>query len=109
MESNQRFPNPDRITVGLASDVAVQVRCTKQRDKLDVGVIQWNYAVNGSDVGTGLKAFGTSQENGVLRVYPVNVLTGQGGMFQCSDGNTTLNVTFDVGKSAPSKCSYREP
>ena len=65
---------------------------------LSEGDIQWSFAGNGSSVEAGLKPFGTSQENGVLRVYPANVLTGNGSMFLCSDGNTTLNVTFDLRK-----------
>ena len=52
---------------------------------------------NGSAVDVGLRPFGSSQEDGVLRIYPANLLTG-GAMFQCSDGTTTLNVTFDLRK-----------
>ena len=95
-ESNQPFSDPGRITVGLASDLVVQVKC--QNASMDNSAIQWTYAVNGSVVDMGLRPFGTSQANGVLRIYPVNVLTGNGTMFQCSDESSTLNVTFDLGK-----------
>ena len=40
-----------------------------------------------------------SQENGVLRVFPASLLTGDGAMFQCSDGDEVQNVTFDLRKS----------
>ena len=97
--NSQPFSNPDRITVGFASDLIVQVLCTSQNVSMSGSNIQWSYAVNDSEVDNELRAFGTSQENGVLRVYPANQLTGEGAMFQCSDGNTVLNVTFDLRKS----------
>ena len=101
-DNNQPFLNPNNITVGSSSDLVVQVRCISQdapsEEEEAGGGIVWSYRVNGSEVDVGLRAFGTSQENGVLRVYPVNVLTGEGAMFQCTDGNTTLNVTFDLCK-----------
>ena len=102
--NNQPFLNPASITVGLSSDLVVQVRCINISP--GGGTIQWSYAVNGSEVNTGLTAFGTSQENGVLRVYPANVLTGEGAMFQCRDTNTSLilSVTFNVSKSATILC-----
>ena len=94
-ETNQPFANPDRITVGNASDLVVKVRCISQ-GVLSTGLV-WSYVANGSAVDVGLRPFGSSQEDGVLRIYPANLLTG-GAMFQCSDGTTTLNVTFDLRK-----------
>ena len=95
-ETNQPFANPDNITVGSASDLVVKVRCISQGVS-STGLV-WNYVVNGSAVDVGLRPFGSSQEDGVLRIYPANLLTG-GAMFQCSDGTTTLSVTFDLRKS----------
>ena len=96
MENNQPFSNPGRITVGVASDLIVQVKC--QHVSMESGAIQWSFAGNGSAVDTGLRPFGTSQTNGVLRIYPANVLTGESNMFQCSDGSTIVNVMFDLRK-----------
>ena len=95
-ENNQPFTNPDNITVGYASDLVVHVRCISQ-EVSSTGLV-WNYVVNGSAVDVGLRPFGSSQEDGVLRIYPANLLTG-GAMFQCSDATTTLNVTFDLRES----------
>ena len=92
------FSNPDRITVGFSSDLIVQVQCSYQNASSATGNIQWTYAVNGSEVSDGLRAFGTSQEEGVLRVYPASLLSGDGALFQCSDGSTVLNVTFELRK-----------
>ena len=106
-EANPRpFSNPDRITVGFASDLIVQVQCTSQNSSSNDN-IQWSYFVNDSLVDTGLRAFGTSQEDGMLRVYPASLLTGNGSMFQCSDGELTLNVTFDLRKSVKHACKHQ--
>ena len=49
-------------------------------------------------VNQGLSAFGISQENGVLRVYPVTLLSEGVNTFTCTDGTETLTVQFDRRK-----------
>ena len=102
-ENPQPFSNPDRITVGFASDLIVQVQCN-YRNTSSSSNIQWFYLANNSQVDTGLRAFGTSQENGMLRIYPASLLTGSGAIFQCSDGDLVLNVTFNLRKSVSRSC-----
>ena len=48
---------------------------------------------------TGLKAFGVTQENGLLRIFPVSSLNTDN-RFQCVDDDTGsfLNVAFVLGK-----------
>ena len=80
--------NPNGIVVGQTSDVIVEVRCVS-------GVMSsWLYA-NGSIVDSGQTVFGVSQENGILRLFPVSLLNDTS-MFQCS-GSTQINVQFQLG------------
>ena len=48
----------------------------------------------------GLKAFGVTQENGLLRIFPVSSFRNTDNMFQCVDDDTGsfLNVAFVLGK-----------
>lgn len=97
------FDFPGRITVGNAFDVAVEVVCTST-DILDGPASRgsWFFAENDTAVdGGGLLAFGTSQnDEGVLRIYPANILSQSGTRFQCRDeeNNQTLNVTLELRK-----------
>ncbi len=60
--------------------------------------ISWSNE-DGSTVSQGLNPFGISQENGVLRVYPVTLLSEGTNTFSCSDGGLeTLTVQFDRRK-----------
>ena len=84
--------NPERITVGSSSDLAVEVQCYSSNNSH----IIWSYGDNDTVVLEGLRAFGTSQGDGWLRIYPSNVLSLNGTMFKCTDAETgeTLEVTF---------------
>jgi hypothetical protein len=96
------FDSPDRITVGNALDLAVEVRCSCSIDPLSD--VNWTFGENGTAVPRGLNAFGTSQDHGgVLRVYPANTLSSSGSRFQCwgcGNENQTLNVTFELRKAS---------
>ena len=95
VETGQPFPMPGNITVGLASDLAVQVQCTPESG---TGIVTWEYR-NGTEVPSGLQPFGISQgEEGILRVYPANQLMIES-RFICSAGTNgpTLNVSFTLG------------
>ena len=95
------FDSPDRITVGNALDLVVEVRCSCSNDPLSG--VNWTFGENGTAVSRGLKAFGTSQDDrGVLRVYPANTLSTSGTRFQCwgcGNENQTLNVTLELRKA----------
>ena len=143
--TNVTFDNPNNISVGLASDLVLEVECfagtgtqdgtddmsgsgttgesgtTSGSGALTVDENQtmngtdtmtmngtetvnqtftWAYR-NGNEIPSGLQAFGVSQGGGVLRVFPVQLLS-DGSEFVCrsdQDNNSTLNVTFDLGKS----------
>ena len=63
--------------------------------------MNWTFGENDTVVPTGLKAFGTSQDDsGTLRVYPANILSPSGTRFQCREiGNgQILNVTLELRK-----------
>ena len=92
-ETNQVL-NASNIVVGTASDLALQVRCQSPSDS---STITWMNGT-GSGVSQGLSAFGVSQENGVLRVYPVTMLSEGVNTFYCTDGTNTLTVQFDRRK-----------
>ena len=95
------FDNPDRITVGNALDVVVAVRCISSSSTLSGSGVNWTFGENDTAVPTGLKAFGTSQDDsGTLRVYPANILSPSGTRFQCREiGNgQILNVTLELRK-----------
>lgn len=94
------FDRPDRITVGNALDLAVEVRCISSNDPLSG--VNWTFGENGTAVPRGLRAFGTSQDDiGVLRVYPASILSPSGTRFQCWDNGSdqTLNVTLELRKA----------
>lgn len=94
------FDRPDRITVGNALDLTVEVKCSSSNDPLSG--VNWTFGENGTAVPRALKAFGTSQDDsGVLRVYPANILSPSGTRFQCWDdgNNQTLNVTLELRKA----------
>ncbi len=92
VDTNQPL-NPSRIVVGTASDLALQVRCTTT----STSSISWTNE-DGSTVSQGLNPFGISQEDGILRVYPVTLLSEGPNIFSCSDGLETLAVQFDRRK-----------
>ena len=92
-ETNQVL-NASNIVVGTASDLALQVRCQSFSDS---STITWMNGT-GSVMSQGLSAFGVSQENGVLRVYPVTMLSEGVDTFYCTDGTNTLTVQFDIRK-----------
>ena len=97
-EDPVRRLDPDRVTVGYASDVVVEVRCTSSNESASVN---WMFADNNTAVPSGLKPFNTSQEDGgLLRIYPVSILSTDGSKFQCRDdeNDRTLNVTFELSK-----------
>ena len=91
VDTNQPL-NPSRIVVGMASDLALQVRCTTT----STNPISWTK--DGSTVSEGLNPFGISQEDGVLRVYPVTLLSEGDTTFSCSDDSDSLDVLFDRRK-----------
>ena len=118
--------DPNNISVGLASDLVLEVECISRTGIQDgSGWIQdgsgsgsgsgsgieitneskimngteWRYR-NGNEIPSGLQAFGVSQGGGILRVYPVQLLSNAS-EFVCrsgQDNTATLNVTFDLGK-----------
>lgn len=93
VDTNQPL-NASRIVVGTASDLALQVRCMST----STSAISWSNE-DGSTVSQGLNPFGISQENGVLRVYPVTLLSEGTNTFSCSDGGLEiLTVQFDRRK-----------
>ena len=96
-ETNQVL-NASNIVVGTASDLALQVCCQSLRDGgPHMYSVTWRDG-GGSVVSQGLSAFGVSQENGVLRVYPVTMLSEGVNTFNCTDGTNTLTVQFDRRK-----------
>ena len=97
--------NPERVTVGKSSDLIVEVQCYNSISSATTGELEtknaqviWSYGDNINDtvVLEGLRAHGTSQGDGWLRIYPSNVLSPNGTMFKCTDTETgeTLEVTF---------------
>ena len=92
MDTNKSL-NASRIAVGTASDLALQVRCTTN----STNATSWTNE-DGSTVSQGLNPFGISQEDGILRVYPVNLLSEGPNIFSCSDELETLAVQFDRRK-----------
>ena len=91
------FPNPGNITVGLTSDLIIEVQCAAENG---VGTEVFAWSQNGITVPSGLQAFGVSQGgNGTLRVNPAQELLQSGGnQFACSDNSgSTLDVVFTQG------------
>jgi len=94
-ESRSPFPNPSDIVVGRASDVIVTVRCVAT----PVSTVMWRYTGNNSLVPMGLQPFGVSQEDGVLRIYPADLL-GQVNQYTCSGEETApLPVQFRLASN----------
>ena len=97
MDAQRRLLNPDRVTVGNASDLAAEVRCSENASG---NAVIWLYQ-NGTAVSSGLRAFGTTQGDGVLRIYPATLLSGgTGTRFLCVDveTNDSLRVTLVLRK-----------
>ena len=97
-EEPVRKLDPERITVGYASDVVVEVRCISSNESASVN---WMFADNNTAVPSGLKPFNTSQGGGgLLRIYPASILSTNGTKFLCRDAENdqTLNVTFELSK-----------
>ena len=106
VDAQRRLLNPDRVTVGNASDLAAEVRCSSWNHSVlaenatSGNAVSWLYE-NGTAVLSGLRAFGTTQGDGVLRIYPATVLSGGSGTrFWCLDAenNDTLSVTLVLRK-----------
>ena len=101
-DPDRTFANPARIKVGNALDVAVELRCSSVGNQSST--VNWAFAENDTAVPgySGLGPFGTSQrEGGLLRIYPVNVLSQTGTGFQCRDvdnDHEALNVTLELRK-----------
>ncbi len=85
--------NSSRITVGSASDLALQVRCISSSNNT---FTSWSHG-NGTVINEGLSPFGVSQEAGILRVYPVTHLNTGSNNFTCSDESEMLPVNIVVG------------
>ena len=102
VDAQRRVLNPDRVTVGNASDLAAEVRCSSNHSLAEnASNVSWLYE-NGTAVSSGLRAFGTTQGDGVLRIYPATVLSGGNGTrFWCLDAenNDRLSVTLVLRKS----------
>ena len=100
VDAQRRVLNPDRVTVGNASDLAVEVRCSSNDGNVN-NSMSWLYE-NGTAISSGLQAFGTTQGDGILRIYPATMLSGGNGTrFWCLDAknNETLRVTLVLRKS----------
>ena len=103
-EDPERRLDPDRITVGNASNVVVEVRCISSKS----ASVNWIFADNNTAVPSGLKPFNTSQgDGGLLRIFPVSILSPGGTKFQCRDAENdqTLKVTFELRKSPMEGCT----
>ena len=97
MDAQRRLLNPDRVTVGNASDLAAEVRCSEIASG---NAVTWLYQ-NRTAVSSGLRAFGTTQGDGVLRIYPATLLSGGSGTrFWCMDieANDVLSVILVLRK-----------
>ncbi len=85
--------NPDRITVGNATDVIIEVDCQAGGG----GDTTWSFS-NGTEVTSGLVAFGVTQGDGRLRIYPITHLEElEDGNITCSGGSESLQVHFELG------------
>lgn len=107
VDAQRRLLDPARVTVGNASDLAAEVRCSSNYSLAAKGAsnatVIWLYE-NGTAVSSGLRAFGTTQgDDGILRIYPATVLSGGNGTrFWCLDAesNDKLSVTLVLRKSS---------
>ena len=100
VDSQHRLLNPDNVTVGKASDLAVEVQCSSSKYRKLSNNVSWLYE-NGTAVSNGLRAFGTTQGDGMLRIYPATVLSGGNGTkFWCFDAknNESLRITLVLRK-----------
>ena len=99
-DSQHRLLNPDKVTVGNASDLAVEVQCSSSKYRKLNNKVSWLYDDRRA-VSNGLRAFGTTQGDGILRIYPATVLSGGSGTkFWCFDtkNNESLRVTLVLRK-----------
>ena len=95
--SDRVFADPSNVVVGVATDLVLQVECLSNNET-GTELLTWRYR-DGTEVPSGLQAFGVSQGGGgVLRVYPVELLR-EGSEFTCSSDVSTLNVTFSLGNA----------
>ena len=88
--------------MGNASDLAAEVRCSSNYPMVEnaASTVSWLYE-NGTAVSSGLRAFGTTQGDGILRIYPATMLSGGNGTrFWCLDAENDgrLNVTLVLRK-----------
>ena len=101
VDSQRRVLDPTRVTVGNASDLAAEVLCSSTLNSSEkTSNVNWLYE-NRTAVSSGLRAFGTTQGDGILRIYPATVLSGGNGTrFWCLDAknNDTLRVTLVLRK-----------
>ena len=101
-DAQRRLLDPHRVTVGNASDLAAEVRCSSSNYSENTSRVSWLYE-NGTAVSSGLQAFGTTQGDGILRIYPATVYIsgGSGTKFWCLDtkNNESLRVTLVLRKS----------
>ena len=87
--------------MGYASDLPVQVQCNKfDTDQTGSESFMWAYQ-NGTVVQNGLVAFGVSQGEGVLRIYPAGELMSSNEFTCLSSDGSRLNITFNL-----SMCIY---
>ena len=68
----------------------VEVRC------VSTSSVQWKFGSNESDVPM-LSVFGSSQNEGVLRIAPVSLLEVENS-YICENGSSNLTVQFRLGK-----------
>lgn len=102
-ETTPRLLKPERVTVGNATDVIVELRCYSTADGGPTGSLSttnWVFAENNTAVSSPLAMFGTSQGGGVLRVAPSCLLSTNGTVFICKDtkNDDVLKVTLELRK-----------
>ena len=101
-EATPRLLKPERVTVGNATDVIVELRCYSATESgpESSSTINWEFAANNTAVSSPLAMFGTSQGDGVLRVAPSYLLSTNGTVFICKDtkNDDALKVTLELRK-----------
>ena len=113
-DAYQKPLDPERITVGYTSDLALEIRCFSRSTAEDAAgsehataggrAVSWEYGENGTTVESGLNWLGTSQsDGGVLRIYPLKRLSPWNNAtytFQCKHVNSgyAINVTLELRK-----------
>ena len=86
------------IRIGRADDVIVELLCTDST----MTAVNWSFT-NGSFIESGLEPMGISQDNGILRIFPVSLLGSLLPMnpstpLQCVGASGTLPITLEIGK-----------